>query len=249
MKNKKLLIISSMFILGSVLSVGGCGKEKQKASEVKPKAVTTAAPTAAPTAVPEPTATPVPAKILGTKTDGAYEVQLKNATTRPIRAMAIKSDGEADFITQLMTEGDIFAPDEERMLYYKPAAAPEATAAGASYDIRITFGDDGSTVTLHAFPFGSMKKGDLLAADGVGYLNYEGIVDTKEAELAIVAQQVAEAQAAAARAAEAQAVAESTEQYSSSEGSYNENYDENYNNDSSYDDGSYDNSYDNGVTE
>lgn len=242
MKNKKLLIISSMFILGSVLSVGGCGKEKQKASEVKPKAVTTAAPTAAPTAVPEPTATPVPAKILGTKTEGAYEVQLKNATTRPIRAMAIKSDGEADFITQLMTEGDIFAPDEERMLYYKPAA-------GASYDIRITFGDDGSTVTLHAFPFGSMKKGDLLAADGVGYLNYEGIVDTKEAELAIVAQQVAEAQAAAARAAEAQAVAESTEQYSSSEGSYNENYDENYNNDSSYDDGSYDNSYDNGVTE
>lgn len=240
MKNKKLLIISSMFILGSVLSVAGCGKEKQKASEVKPKTVTIAAPTAVPTAVPEPTATPVPAKILGTKTEGAYEVQLKNATTRPICAMAIKSDGEADFITQLMTEGDIFAPDEERMLYYKPAAT------GASYDIRITFGDDGSTVTLHAFPFGSMKKGDLLAADGVGYLNYEGIVDTKAAELAIVAQQVAEAQAAAARAAEAQAAAQSVEQYDSSESSYNENYD----GDSSYDENSYDdNSYDSGVAE
>ncbi len=54
----------------------------------------------------------------------------------------------------------------------------------ATYDIRITFGDDGSTVTLHSFPFGDIAKGDLLAADGVGYLNYESVntksvIDTK----------------------------------------------------------------------
>ena len=69
-------------------------------------------------------------------------------------------------------------------------------------------------MTLHSFPFGDIAKGDLLAADGVGYLNYESVntksvIDTKAAELAIVAQQSAGyAQAAAEAAAAAAAAAE-----------------------------------------
>ena len=179
-------------------------------------------PTPAPTATP----TPVPLKTLGTKAEGAYEVQIKNATTRPISGVAIKSSEEADFTTQLLGEGDTFAVDEERILYYLPAAAATPTpaeAAGdeklltAAYDIRITFGDDGYP-TLDSFPFGDIAKGDLLAADGVGYLNYESVntksvIDTKAAELAIVAQQVADAQAAAeAEAAAAAAAAQTYEE-------------------------------------
>ena len=222
MKNKKILTVIGICTLGAALTFGGCGKEKQKASEVvqkeEPAATEAATPTPAPTATP----TPVPLKTLGTKAEGAYEVQLKNATTRPISGVAIKSSEEADFTTQLLGEGDIFAVDEERMLYYLPAAAATPTPASGdeklittAYDIRITFGDDGSTVTLHSFPFGDIAKGDLLAAEGVGYLNYESVstksvIDTKAAELAIVAQQVADAKAAEEAAAAAAAAAEQT---------------------------------------
>lgn len=222
MKNKRILTVIGICTLGAALTFGGCGKEKEKASEVLPQAEPTVAETATPTPAPTATPTPVPLKTLGTKAEGAYEVQIKNATTRPISGVAIKSSEEADFTTQLLGEGDNFAVDEERILYYLPAAAATPTpaeAAGdeklltAAYDIRITFGDDGSTVTLHSFPFGDIAKGDLLAADGVGYLNYESVntksvIDTKAAELAIVAQQVADAQAAAEAAAAAAAAAE-----------------------------------------
>ena len=237
MKNKRILTVIGICTLGAVLTFGGCGKEKQKASEVAPAATPTeaATPTPAPTATP----TPVPLKTLGTKAEGAYEVQIKNATTRPISGVAIKSSEEADFTTQLLGEGDTFAVDEERILYYLPAAAATPTpaeAAGdeklltAAYDIRITFGDDGSTVTLHSFPFGDISKGDLLAADGVGYLNYESVntksvIDTKAAELAIVAQQVADAQVAAeAEAAAAAAAAQTYEEPVYEEPYYEEPY-------------------------
>ena len=139
------------------------------------------------------------------------------------------------------------------MLYYLPAAAATPTPAESAgdeklltpaYDIRITFGDDGSTVTLHSFPFGDIAKGDLLAADGVGYLNYESVntksvIDTKAAELAIVAQQVADAQAAAEAEAAAAAAAEQT---------YEEPvYEEPYYEEPSYEEPSYEEpSYDEG---
>ena len=257
MKNKRILTAIGICTLGAALTFGGCGKEKQKASEAAPKAepaVTEAATsTPAPTAAPTATPTPVPLKTLGTKAEGAYEVQIKNATTRPISGVAIKSSEEADFTTQLLGEGDTFAVDEERMLYYLPASTATPTPAEASgdekllttaYDIRITFGDDGSTVTLHSFPFGDIAKGDLLAADGVGYLNYESVntksvIDTKAAELAIVAQQVADAQAAAEAEAAAAAAAEQT---------YEEPvYEEPYYEEPSYEEPSYEEpSYDEG---
>lgn len=257
MKNKRILTVIGICTLGAALTFGGCGKEKQKASEAAPKAepaVTEAATsTPVPTAAPTATPTPVPLKTLGTKAEGAYEVQLKNATTRPISGVAIKSSEEADFTTQLLGEGDTFAADEERMLYYLPAAAATPTPAESAgdeklltpaYDIRITFGDDGSTVTLHSFPFGDIAKGDLLAADGVGYLNYESVntksvIDTKAAELAIVAQQVADAQAAAEAEAAAAAAAEQT---------YEEpGYEEPYYEEPSYEEPSYEEpSYDEG---
>lgn len=257
MKNKRILTAIGICTLGAALTFGGCGKEKQKASEAAPKAepaVTEAATsTPVPTAAPTATPTPVPLKTLGTKAEGAYEVQIKNATTRPISGVAIKSSEEADFTTQLLGEGDTFAVDEERMLYYLPASTATPTPAEAAgdekllttaYDIRITFGDDGSTVTLHSFPFGDIEKGDLLAADGVGYLNYESVntksvIDTKAAELAIVAQQVADAQAAAEAEAAAAAAAEQT---------YEEPvYEEPYYEEPSYEEPSYEEpSYDEG---
>lgn len=249
MKNKRILTAIGICTLGAVLTFGGCGKEKQKASEAAPTAEPTVTEAATPTPAPTATPTPVPLKTLGTKAEGAYEVQIKNATTRPISGVAIKSSEEADFTTQLLGEGDTFAVDEERILYYLPAAAATPTpaeAAGdeklltAAYDIRITFGDDGSTVTLHSFPFGDIAKGDLLAADGVGYLNYESVntksvIDTKAAELAIVAQQVADAQAAAE--AEAAAAAAAAQTYE--EPVYEESYEKPYYEEPSYEEPSY----------
>ena len=77
MKNKRILTAIGICTLGAALTFGGCGKEKQKASEAAPKAepaVTEAATsTPAPTAAPTATPTPVPLKTLGTKAEGAYE--------------------------------------------------------------------------------------------------------------------------------------------------------------------------------
>lgn len=58
MKNKRILTAIGICTLGAALTFGGCGKEKQKASEAAPKAepavteaaTSTPAPTAAPTA-------------------------------------------------------------------------------------------------------------------------------------------------------------------------------------------------------
>ena len=118
MKNKRILTVIGICTLGAALTFGGCGKEKEKASEALPQAEPTVAETATPTPAPTATPTPVPLKTLGTKAEGAYEVQIKNATTRPISGVAIKSSGEADFTTQLLGEGDNFAVDEELSLIH-----------------------------------------------------------------------------------------------------------------------------------
>ena len=106
MRNKKILTVIGICTLGATLTFGGCGKEKQKASEAVPKAEPAVTEAATPTPEPTATPTPVPLKTLGTKAEGAYEVQIKNATTRPISGVAIKSSEEADFTTQLLGEGD-----------------------------------------------------------------------------------------------------------------------------------------------
>ena len=136
----------------------------------------------------------------------------------------------------MLEEGDVFADQESRNLYYK---APEKNenedvteesettendgtddekVLEQGYDVQLTFEDD-STAELHAFPFGDIEKGDLCYADDVAYLTYTSIeskeqIDTKEAELAVkqAAEQKAAEEAAAQAAAEQKAAEEAAAQ-------------------------------------
>ena len=130
----------------------------------------------------------------------------------------------------MLEEGDVFADQESRNLYYKALEKNEnedvteesettendgtddEKVLEQGYDVQLTFEDD-STAELHAFPFGDIEKGDLCYADDVAYLTYTSIeskeqIDTKEAELAV--KQAAEQKAAeeAAQAAAEQKAAE-----------------------------------------
>ena len=131
----------------------------------------------------------------------------------------------------MLEEGDVFADQESRNLYYKALEKNEnedvteesettendgtedEKVLEQGYDVQLTFEDD-STAELHAFPFGDIEKGELCYADDVAYLTYTSIeskeqIDTKEAELAVkqAAEQKA-AEEAAAQAAAEQAAAE-----------------------------------------
>ena len=133
----------------------------------------------------------------------------------------------------MLEEGDVFADQESRNLYYKALEKNEnedvteesettendgtddEKVLEQGYDVQLTFEDD-STAELHAFPFGDIEKGDLCYADDVAYLTYTSIeskeqIDTKEAELAV--KQAAEQKAAEEAAAKAAAAAK--EKYAS----------------------------------
>lgn len=136
----------------------------------------------------------------------------------------------------MLEEGDVFADQESRNLYYKALEKNEnedvteesettendgtedEKVLEQGYDVQLTFEDD-STAELHAFPFGDIEKGELCYADDVAYLTYTSIeskeqIDTKEAELAVkqAAEQKAAEEAAAQAAAEQKAAGEAAAQ-------------------------------------
>ena len=174
-------------------------------------------------------------KYIGTHEEGDCEIQVTNCTGRNIKGMDIKLNDEETYETHLLEEGDVFGYDEVRIFCFKPEreeeeaadaadesaeekeAAEEETEAAEeekelpakSYDILITFEDDGTTVEIHTFPFDDMEVGEIRAADGVGYLTYISLeskepVDTKEVELKILEEKIKAAEEAAKAAAQAQ---------------------------------------------
>ena len=170
-------------------------------------------------------------KAIGQEDKEAFKVEVKNATGKNIKGVAIKLTDEDAYPENMLEEGDVFADQESRNLYYKALEKNEnedvteesettendgtddEKVLEQGYDVQLTFEDD-STAELHAFPFGDIEKGDLCYADDVAYLTYTSIeskeqIDTKEAELAVkqAAEQKA-AEEAAAQAAAEQAAAE-----------------------------------------
>ena len=175
-------------------------------------------------------------KAIGQEDKEAFKVEVKNATGKNIKGVAIKLTDEDAYPENMLEEGDVFADQESRNLYYKAleknenedvteeSETTENDGTGdekvleQGYDVQLTFEDD-STAELHAFPFGDIEKGDLCYADDVAYLTYTSIeskeqIDTKEAELAVkqAAEQKAAEEAAAQAAAEQKAAEEAAAQ-------------------------------------
>ena len=210
---RKVLVTLCLCMIGLAGMVTGCGSQKEETPVVEEEKK-------------EPEL-----KTIGQEDKEAFKVEVKNATGKNIKGVAIKLTDEEAYPENMLEEGEVFADQESRNLYYKALEKNEnedvteesettendgtedEKVLEQGYDVQLTFEDD-STAELHAFPFGDIEKGDLCYADDVAYLTYTSIeskeqIDTKEAELAVkqAAEQKA-AEEAAAQAAAEQAAAE-----------------------------------------
>lgn len=229
---RKVLIALCVCMIGVAGMTSGCGDKKEETPVVEEK---------------EPEL-----KTIGKEDKEAFKVEIKNATGKTIKGIAIKQTDEESYPENMLEDGDVFTDQESRNLYYK---APEDTTKETEentedmaaesekaqekeleqgYDIQLTFEDD-STAELHAFPFEDIEKGEICYEDDVAYLTYTSVaskeeLNTKEAELAVkVAEQKAAEEAAAQAAAEqkaaeeAAAAAAAQKSRSSSSNSYSSN--------------------------
>ena len=215
---RKVLVILCLCMIGLAGTVTGCGSEKEETPVVEEEKK-------------EPEL-----KAIGQEDKEAFKVEVKNTTGKNIKGVAIKLTDEEAYPENMLEEGDVFADQESRNLYYKALEKNEnedvmeesettendgtedEKVLEQGYDVQLTFEDD-STAELHAFPFGDIEKGDLCYADDVAYLTYTSIeskeqIDTKEAELAVkqAAEQKAAEEAAAQAAAEQKAAEEAAAQ-------------------------------------
>ena len=211
---RKVLVTLCLCMIGLAGTVTGCGSKKEETPVVEEEKK-------------EPEL-----KAIGQEDKEAFKVEVKNATGKNIKGVAIKLTDEDAYPENMLEEGDVFADQESRNLYYKAleknenedvteeSETTENDGTGdekvleQGYDVQLTFEDD-STAELHAFPFGDIEKGDLCYADDVAYLTYTSIeskeqIDTKEAELAV--KQAAEQKAAEEAAAQAAAEQKATEE-------------------------------------
>ena len=205
---RKVLIALCVCMIGVAGMTSGCGDKKEETPVVEEK---------------EPEL-----KTIGKEDKEAFKVEIKNATGKTIKGIAIKQTDEESYPENMLEDGDVFTDQESRNLYYK---APEDTTKETEentedmaaesekaqekeleqgYDIQLTIEDD-STAELHAFPFEDIEKGEICYEDDVAYLTYTSVaskeeLNTKEAELAVkVAEQKAAEEAAAQAAAEQKA--------------------------------------------
>ena len=212
---RKVLIALCVCMIGVAGMTSGCGDKKEETLVVEEK---------------EPEL-----KTIGKEDKEAFKVEIKNATGKTIKGIAIKQTDEESYPENMLEDGDVFTDQESRNLYYK---APEDTTKETEentedmaaesekaqekeleqgYDIQLTFEDD-STAELHAFPFEDIEKGEICYEDDVAYLTYTSVaskeeLNTKEAELAVkVAEQKAAEEAAAQAAAEQKAAEEAAAQ-------------------------------------
>ena len=212
---RKVLIALCVCMIGVAGMTSGCGDKKEETPVVEEK---------------EPEL-----KTIGKEDKEAFKVEIKNATGKTIKGIAIKQTDEESYPENMLEDGDVFTDQESRNLYYK---APEDTTKETEentedmaaesekaqekeleqgYDIQLTFEDD-STAELHAFPFEDIEKGEICYEDDVAYLTYTSVaskdeLNTKEAELAVkVAEQKAAEEEAAQAAAEQKAAEEAAAQ-------------------------------------
>ncbi len=215
---RKVLVTLCLCMIGLAGTVTGCGSKKEETPVVEEEKK-------------EPEL-----KAIGQEDKEAFKVEVKNATGKNIKGVAIKLTDEDAYPENMLEEGDVFADQESRNLYYKALEKNEnedvteesettendgtedEKVLEQGYDVQLTFEDD-STAELHAFPFGDIEKGELCYADDVAYLTYTSIeskeqIDTKEAELAVkqAAEQKAAEEAAAQAAAEQKAAEEAAAQ-------------------------------------
>lgn len=186
---KKKMLGFLIMAVCTCMMIAGCGKdEKQEKTEKKQKTVTV-----------DKTNEKVEKeyKIIGNKTDDAYEILLTNKTGQDITAISVKSADKKDWPDNMILSGKKFVKDETVKFYYTPGKddsdvkAETDKAVKPAYDVRIILAD-GTECLMSDFAFSDMKEAAIKYEDKVAFVEYESIeikdqVSTKEQELGLKA--------------------------------------------------------------
>ncbi|MEE3420832.1 MAG: hypothetical protein VZR02_07000 [Lachnospiraceae bacterium] len=219
MKNKVIIALLAV----SMVMTAGCGKtntdslissvpetEDVAVSSVTTNAESEAAGETTSSVAPIITSQPVDPnaglKTIGTvaNTDTILTVRLVNATGKNITGLTVNNGAN------LLAEGDPFAVNEKRVLYYDSAEDIVAAAGNVVvYNMHVTF-EDGTSYDLNSFPFGDTDEAEICLSDTAAYIRFTSKsqsqeISTQGTEEAIVAAAAAEAEAAAKAEAEQKA--------------------------------------------
>ena len=159
-------------------------------------------------------------KTVGEKKDGCITFKMKNATSKKITGLAIKTAKDTEFPENMMAA-------EENTEETTDAAAEDQAPA---YDLHITFEDE-TTADVHGVALEDLGTLTIREKDGIVYGTYK-TKSTKEKKSTYDTEK-AIADQAAADAAAAEAASQQTESYDSNDYSYD--YSDDYSYD--YDDG------------
>lgn len=149
-------------------------------------------------------------KTVGEKKDGCIAFKLRNATSKKIIGLAIKTADETEFPENMMEADDVFELKEKKRVYFSKENSEAETAEETSedtaptYDMQLTF-EDGTTADVHGIVLEDLGTLTLREKDGIIYGTYK-LKSTKEkkstydTEKAIADQAAADAAAAQAAA-------------------------------------------------
>ena len=174
-------------------------------------------------------------KTVGEKKDGCIAFILRNATSKKITGLAIKTAEETEFPENMMEAEDSFELKEKKRIYFSKNSEENAeqntdeTAAdkAPAYDMHITF-EDGTTADVHGIVLEDLGTLTIREKDGIVYGTYK-LKSTKEKKNTYDTEKAIADQAAADAAAAQAAASQPAESYDSTDYSYD------YSNDYSYD--------------
>ncbi len=107
---------------------------------------------------------------IGEKTNGAYCIALSNSSGKSVVSMAVKLPGEDGFSSNMMSS-DAHLKDGETANVYIPGGS--TTDGGYVVDVKVVFGDGGTSV-LHHLDLEEFSSATLLLSGKIGYVTYQG---------------------------------------------------------------------------
>lgn len=109
---------------------------------------------------------------IGEKTDGAYSIELSNSSGKSVASMAVKLPGEDGFSANMMSS-DAHLKDGETANVYIPKNGTTSDDGGYAVDVKVVFGDGGTSV-LHHLDLEEFSAATLLLNGKIGYVTYQG---------------------------------------------------------------------------
>lgn len=109
---------------------------------------------------------------IGAKADGAYCIELSNSSGKSVVSMAVKLPGEDGFSANMMSS-DAHLKDGETANVYIPKNGTTSDDGGYAVDVKVVFGDGGTSV-LHHLDLEEFSSATLLLNGKIGYVTYQG---------------------------------------------------------------------------